>query len=539
MQKILIYICFIVFGTRCAQITPLTGGKKDINAPKPLTYFPENASLQFNSKTIDIVFDEYIVLKDIANQFIITPQTKQMPEISASGKKLKIIFSDTLLPNTTYKLAFGNAISDVNESNVLQNFEYVFSTGQNIDSLKLNGQVINAYTKKPESKILIGLFPASSIDSAIYKTKPKYITKTNDNGEFNFNYLPKSTYKIFAIKDQNKNLVYDGSEEQLGFLNEAITAEYNKPLNILLFKEITTKNFIKKHLSPEYGKVVVVFSKPQLDFNDVKADGMVSYELNRLKDSLTIYFESKYDTLTSFINYTNHKTDTLYTKILYEKTLTKQFPLLKYTLQSNIQSTFPYFQSIYFQLNVPVISSNINESKLILKEKKDTTWIDLPFTIVKENGLITDFKIKAEINPERNYKLIANKGLVTSKNGRQNDSLNYLFKTTEVDDYAQLNLKLFFPKKETYLVLLLNDKEQIIEERVVEFSLTSTSEKIIEYKNLFPGNYFIKVVEDANKNRLFDTGDYFSNKQPETIYINNLPIKLLAGWEIENEWIVK
>ena len=100
-------------------------------------------------------------------------------------------------------------------------------------------------------------------------------------------------------------------------------------------------------------------------------------------------------------------------------------------------------------------------------------------------------------------------------------------------------MKLFFPKKENYIVILLNDKEQIVNETMVEFSLNSTSEKIIAYKNLLPGNYFIKIVEDINKNGHFDTGDYFLNKQPETIFVNQTAIKLLAGWEIENEWIVK
>jgi hypothetical protein len=120
-----------------------------------------------------------------------------------------------------------------------------------------------------------------------------------------------------------------------------------------------------------------------------------------------------------------------------------------------------------------------------------------------------------------------------------NDSVSYQFKTTALDDYAQLKMKLLFPKKENYLVRLLNDKEQLINEKVVELSLTSTSEKIIEYNNLLPGNYFIRVVEDANKNGLFDMGDYFLGTQPETIFVNSTAIKLLAGWEIENDWIVK
>ena len=135
---------------------------------------------------------------------------------------LKIIFSDSLLPNTTYKLAFGNAITDINESNVLQNFEYIFSTGTAIDSLKLSGQVNYAFDKNAASQILVGLYNVNSKDSVVFKDKPLYICKTNDAGIFKFNYLPNSSYKIVAIKDDNKNLLYDGSEEQIAFLNDFV-----------------------------------------------------------------------------------------------------------------------------------------------------------------------------------------------------------------------------------------------------------------------------------------------------------------------------
>ena len=187
-----------MFSTRCAQITPLTGGKKDATPPKALTYYPKNASLNFNSKVIEIQFNEYISLKDIVNQFIITPQTKEIPDIQAFGKKLKIVFNETLLPNTTYKLAFGNAISDLNESNTIQNFEYIFSTGETIDSLKLSGKVISALDMQPVSKILIGLYERDAEDSIVYKQKPLYISKTNEAGEFKFNYLPNTFFKIVS-----------------------------------------------------------------------------------------------------------------------------------------------------------------------------------------------------------------------------------------------------------------------------------------------------------------------------------------------------
>jgi hypothetical protein len=539
LQKVLIYICLVLLGTQCAQITPLTGGKKDTTPPKAISFKPENTSLNFNSKVIEIQFNEFISLKDVVGQFIITPQTKESPDIQAIGKKLKITFSDSLLPNTTYKLAFGNSITDLNESNILQNFEYVFSTGAAIDSLKLSGQVINAFDNKAAPQILVGLYNVNSKDSIIYKDKPLYISKTNAAGIFKFNYLPNSLYKIVAIKDENKNLLYDGSEEQIAFIKEYANSNDTNAISLFLSKEIPAKSFIKKVFSPEYGKAYVIYNKPQLDIKEVNAKGLINFTQNKFKDTLTLYYDFKYDTLETHINYESKKTDTLYIKIASENTSAKQKPTIKYTLQTNIRAIMPFFKLPAFETNVLFKSENLIDEKIILIEKSDSSIRKPLIKILKNKGWTNKFEVQYDFKPEASYTLTIEKAAITDKAQRINDSISYQFKISAIDDYAQLKLKLFFPRKENYIIMLLNDKEQIVDERAIDFSLNSTSEKIIDYINLFPANYFIKVVEDANKNRLFDTGDYFLNKQPEKVFVNTTAIKLLAGWEVENEWIVK
>ncbi|HRD40548.1 MAG TPA: Ig-like domain-containing protein, partial [Bacteroidia bacterium] len=92
---------------RCAQVAPLTGGQRDSQAPKLLNAIPQNISLNFKAKFIELTFDEYIQVKDIANQLVITPQLKNQPEVEAKGKKVIINLSYTeLLPNTTYRFFF-------------------------------------------------------------------------------------------------------------------------------------------------------------------------------------------------------------------------------------------------------------------------------------------------------------------------------------------------------------------------------------------------------------------------------------------------
>jgi hypothetical protein len=541
LQKLVIYISIVFLFAHCAQITPLTGGKKDETPPKALSYSPENASLNFNSKVIQIQFNEYITVKDIANQLIITPQTKEIPDIQAQGKTLKIEFNETLLPNTTYKLAFGSAISDLNESNTLQNFEYIFSTGQIIDSLKFSGNVLYAFDKKPASQLLVGLYNAEATDSVIYKEKPLYISKTNEAGEFKFNYLPNTPFKIVGIKDQNKNLLYDGSEEQIAFTKNLVKPTDSININLFLFKEIPSKSFIKKSYSPEFGKAFIIYNKPQLIIKDVVAKGLIQFKQNTLKDTLTLYYVDKFDTLETFVKYENTTIDSVYVKVMSQSSFDKlnKAKSIKYNLVPSFSSVLPFYDMPSFDLNVPVDSKNILEDKMTLIEKTDSVTKILPFQIIKGNGVITSFKIQTVFKPETNYTLTIQKAAISDNTQRINDSVTYQFKTTIIDDYAQLKMKLLFPKKEKYLIWLLNDKEQLINERAIEFSLTSTSEKLLEYSNLIPGNYFIRVIEDANKNGLFDMGDYLLNKQPETIFINSSPIKLLAGWEIENEWIVK
>ena len=539
MQKALIYICLVLLSTQCAQITPLTGGKKDTTPPKAIRLTPANTSINFNSKIIEIEFDEYIALKDIAGQFIITPQTKVNPEIETSGKKLKIIFSDSLLPNTTYKLAFGNAITDINESNVLQNFEYIFSTGTSIDSLKLSGQVNYAFDKNAAAQILVGLYDINSKDSVIFKNKPLYISKTNAAGIFKFNYLPNSSYKIVAIKDDNKNLLYDGSEEQIAFLNEFVNSNDTNTINLAVSKEIPSKSFVKKSFASEYGKVYVIYNKPQLDIINVTADGLSNYNINNLKDTLTLYYNQRYDTLVTYIKYESKKTDTLNIKIISKKTFDKQKSTIKYSLETNIKTTLPYYQFPTFETNVSFKSNNLVDEKIILIEKIDSITKKPAIKIMRNTGWTNKFEVQYIFKPEASYTLTIEKGAITDKDHRVNDSISYQFKTTLIDDYATLKLKLLFPRKENYLVMLLNSKFQIVDERSENFSLSTASDKILEYKNLPAGNYFIKVVEDANKNRVFDVGNYFLRQQPEKVFVNTTPIKLLAGWEIENEWIIQ
>lgn len=209
----------------CANIIPPTGGPKDSLPPVLIKASPVNMATQFNGANIEMEFDEYIQLDNLQQELIVNPPFDRTPDITSRLRHLYIKVRDTLQPNTTYTFQFGNAIKDVNESNPLRNFKYVFSTGSYIDSLQLSGTVINAETGLPDSTLSI-LLHSDPDDSAVAKIKPRFVTKPNGKGEFRFEQMPPGRFYIFALKDEGMRR-YSSNRTMFAFYDSMVTTGTN------------------------------------------------------------------------------------------------------------------------------------------------------------------------------------------------------------------------------------------------------------------------------------------------------------------------
>jgi hypothetical protein len=218
----------MLFTGGCAQIGAPTGGPKDTLAPVLVKASPENKTIQFKGNKVVLSFDEYIDLQDLPSNLLISPLQKYSPVISYNLKTITVKFKDTLAPNTTYSLNFGNAIKDINEGNVLKNFNYVFSTGDYIDSFELKGKVLMAETGKVDSTILVLLY-RNSPDTAVQNRKPDYTARLKGDGSFQFNYLPADQFSIYALKDGDGNKYYNAKSEIFAFNNVTVNINSNNP----------------------------------------------------------------------------------------------------------------------------------------------------------------------------------------------------------------------------------------------------------------------------------------------------------------------
>ena len=240
----------LVLFAGCAKIGNPTGGKKDVAPPVLISSKPLNYSTNFNSQKIEMEFDEFIALKNVNKELIISPPLPKKPDVRIKNKSIVIDLKNDLRANTTYTLNFGVAITDNNEGNPLTNFEFVFSTGDYLDSLSVNGTVLNAFNHLPSKEsIIVGMYDQSE-DSVPMKTIPVYVGKTDEEGNFQINNIKADTFKLFALKDLNSNLLFDLPSEEIAFIDTLITLtpEFLRTLPIIVNDSIKADTLDKVDL---------------------------------------------------------------------------------------------------------------------------------------------------------------------------------------------------------------------------------------------------------------------------------------------------
>lgn len=527
MIRISLIATLVILLFSCAQQVPLSGGDKDVEAPKETSSFPLNKSLNFSATTVTIEFDEFIQLKNLTSQLIVSPIIEPKPKITVKGKKLVIKLPDNLTPNTTYSINFGSAITDITEFNPFLNYKYVFSTGAFLDSLSYAGHVVNAYDLTPQEKVFVLLYE-NATDSTPYLKHPKYVSLTDKEGHYEITNIAEGTYKVFALKDINSNYLFDLPNEEIAFKKELISITESSTENRLaLFEEDNELQYIKSSASKNYGEFIVEFNKPVSNFNasflnpQVKKEWFLS-EGNTNQTKITSWITGLDSLKKVEIIYTDSFTtiDTVTFKVVEKKQLLDTSSLLT----SNITAQFDLNQNIFISLKRPFVSYESDSIQLF----EDSVLVPAFFSDVT----LRKFELAYDFKENTNYQLYIPPGTFTDIYGLKNDSLLKQFKTKELSDYGIINLNITPDFSEDYILQLYRGKNLIAE---ISYSATQK----ITYNYLSPGDYSIKLIVDKNKNGKWDTGLYLENKQPEKVIYYEKPIKIRANWDNDIIWTIK
>jgi uncharacterized protein (DUF2141 family) len=532
MKRFLFILLLGFLFTSCARVGSPVGGSRDSIPPQvigsnidsPRTNVPRNI------KELRIDFDEYINLKEISRQLIISPPIKKITKILPSGianKFLLIKWDDTLQENTTYNFNFGNAIVDNNEGNALAYYNFAFSTGEKIDSLYISGDVKKLLTdteKGGETKnIVVGLYQEK--DSMDYRQKPYYITMADPDGYFELNYLAPGKYRVLAFEDSNANSVYDPGKEQVAFQSENVNLDKSiSGLQLSLVPSQKSNKYLEMKEVP--GGILMTFEgNPEkievLSLNEKLEDYKITHAPK--SDSVFVWFNAKQQNIGIESNenlkfsYDNGiKQDTVSVFYRYN---TKNEMLL-----SNARGNLLPPQKVF------VIRSNyyINE---IAAEKwtlsSDSIQQNFTAEISKENPF--EIHVKSNFAEGKKYSLSIPKETVSSFYESVAKSYRFDFEADKTENYGSFTLTLVnVPLKKFWTQLIASNGE-------VAYSKYGT-ESNISFSALKPEKYQLRILVDENENGVWDKANFAENIFAEPVYSFDKAVEVRPLWEIKETW---
>jgi len=567
----------------CAQQVALTGGEQDVTPPGILKQEPPNYTTGFKEKSVRIYFDEYIELVNPSETFLISPPLKQQPEYMLRGKSLVITLNNELEENTTYIITCDNGIKDLREGNFLPLTTLVYSTGDYIDSLSLVGTVRDAFTLAEQEKIGV-LLHRQDEDSVMLKNLPYYYTTTNKQGNFTFTNIAEGEYQLYALLDKNRNYIFDQSDEKIAFCDELVKPIYIPPIvnetdttkvdstdintletdfpqidsteqdstntpridysknTLMLFTEQdTTLRFLKREFKGNY-RHEFAFKNEISDFrlNQVSnLDTIVNYltEYNKTNDTISIYLTSICESMVDFELYANERLlDTISfnpsQKGSSRRALKKADTAVNYLTYTVVtKGELHKHPCILFASPVDVF--DLTQCILVeeQKDQSDTLSIECYFTDSNRRSLAFKYPFKEKTK----YSILCRDSVFFSHHGAFNDSMKIDFTTKSSKDYGAIRISYQFYEGNNFIVQLLTDKLDVVQEDFLTFN------KTINYNHLSGGKYRLRVIVDDNNNKKWDTGNFNARQQPEKIIYFDKVIDPQPNWKIEEtfEVIVK
>jgi len=519
--------------SHCANVQRPSGGPKDSLPPKLLNESPANFSRNFKDKQIVLTFDEYIKLNNHFKEFSISPDVEDIVDYKIRKKNLVINLPDSLEENTTYTINFGKGLVDYNEGNPVVNYNYVFATGNELDSLSISGRVTNGFTKsfdeKTDKDVKVLLIPTRQ-DSIFGKRKANIFVNVDTAGNFKFNNLREDTYRIYALKEQNNDRIFNGNDEWIGFLNDSIVL--NDDISGIHLE--ITKAYPKTHRTLERkveqaGYVLLTFNRPLVEpsvnilhpreINDSKIERYSFYN-----DTAKIFIENV--TLDSVKLELSEMGQVIDTVLIRTNKNAKYERDIKPVL--NISNKVDRVRHIRLSSATPLAS--VDKSKILLYEDSVSRR---NFQLQQDSIDRELYHIRYNWRPQRNYELVIQEQAMRGPFDDYNKELKTQFTMDETDNYGNINFTINgLDSARQYIVEMIDEqKEKVFDRRVI-----SANQNVINYKNFPGGKYSLRVIYDDNKNGKWDPADVYARKQAEDIWYLNKTFTIRPNWD-QNETI--
>jgi uncharacterized protein (DUF2141 family) len=521
----------LVFLQSCAQMASPPGGKKDTLAPVVTTSIPINKSKNFKGKKIELNFNEYVTVKGLNQELLITPSISNY-ETRIRPTGLTLVLDSALKDNTTYTFNFRNAIEDVAERNKGKNIKLVFSTSNMIDSLKIEGRVKHLQTNKKADNITVGLYPYTD-SLSIDKAKPYYFVRTDTSGVYALENLAAGKYYMAAFEDGNNNLIYNSAKESVDFITEPFidlrkneTRDFKIALQnqdiLKLSKTTSTAKTILYEFSRGIKGTNLTFSSSEKPLYQIENDRNLRIYVGGL---------NKTDTLLIGANLTDSVGRTTYFKLKAKfRELAKKekviitplgfdvFP----KLGANIVST----DSILLIFPKPVLQWVSKKVHILTENEDDLTFPDDAFSWNKFQNILT---IKSTYLPaQEKFTLSLDKTAFIGPEADSTNEYKQVIKRLDPEETGTIEGGIRKPGHYIYQLLRGDKLEKAYEQK---------SSGPCSFQNVEPGIYTLRAIVDNNENGQWDIGNYKKKTKSEPIFYLDARIKLKANFQLTDLWI--
>lgn len=600
----LMMVIVLLFGaallTKCASTMTPTGGPKDTIPPVIVLMQPDNFTTNIDTlryPKIYIEFDEYVQIKDLQKELFTSPAMKKKPTVTRRGHGIVVTMKDTLRPNTTYAINFGSSIQDNNESNPLHSMRYVFSTGDEVDSMYMSGYTADSYKADSVSKSFIYFFIADSVeqprdwDSTMFKYQPQVIARAEKNGIFIAQNLKPVDYRIYAFEDKNDNMQYEPSIDQIGFLDTTYNPSQMPGFTIwfdslrhypsaepqLYFRMFMDRRFARQTLAGQEQlnrhKALIYFGAPNpevtsIEFDSIPRDRVIYDPQTVGKDTVALWFdlepEELPDTIKGTITYFKHdsinnlveSTDKL--RLAWVKTETKEErqererlekerekaekageewvePEPENTFKVTIPTSGDFHKDKPLEMEFDYLLTRFDTTAMTLTMTSDqiTEPQSVDFSIIPDTMNRRKFRVEVPWQAKAKYEFIMPEGMFENVARESNDTIKCSWTGADPTKFARVNVTVRSTNSRARYILQLTNAQGKTQKEV-RFVTPGT----YNMEFVSPGDMMLRVVEDLNGNGKWDTGDMVLMRQPERteIYKNDDGQEIIAmkeNWEYD------
>ncbi len=589
--KVLFFALIMAVLSSCARPGSPSGGPRDTDPPRVESSTPENGAINFSGDRISVTFNEFVELHQIQEKFMVSPLLEERPRVTMRGRTMIIDFEEEFRENTTYTLYFQDAIRDLNEGNILENYRFSFSTGDYLDSLSIAGNVYDALTLEAWESYLVMLY-SNLADSAPIAEAPDYLALSGRDGYFRIDNIRPGRYRLYALGDDNNNRRYEPGSERFAFYSDTIEitpgTHYMPPpvdtdtidtlladtlvtdtlavdarlmaeqeghvadtvvpegngYSLYLFQQPRTRHFLtsSQRLSANVIRYTLSTDPDTTDFTfTIKGEDEVAHavEYNASRDTITVWLLDSTHYNQPIINsvVTYPFTDTVPRTVVRRDTIPVRFspprgyrPVTERSVgitSDIIRTGIHPGRSITLSPDLPLRSFNSDRIKVV--EATDTLLTPKPVDIVFDESLPRKLVILQSLPEETDYLLILDSAAVESLYGTFNDSLALPFRVRPAGAYGSLRVNLD-GYSGSVVVQLLNRSEDLIQEKRL------TSPGNVTFSFLDEAMYRLRVIYDTDGNGKFTPGNFLKGLEPEKVSYFPTELDVKSNWDLIEDW---